>query len=517
MANDNDEILKDPSNWIKVEAKGMKRVDELEIATIVYEAVQGEIGNRIVPDDVLGAQMFEQAWIVYTSGQVAKAKILSVGTITVHGKTFQLSEYSQRGIRISIHGIPLHISDEEVEQWVDTFAVRVTDVEKHDMLTKGKSKVAFKRLLSGHRFCYASIIHGNMPRFICYDMPNPMDHKQLMKANVTVYFNDQIINCRYCKELDHDIDSCPILQEKQNKVKCYACGANGHRSDRCELGKKIYAFNGAGNKLSNFYKCDLNVDGQWFSTSEQLYQWKKAMFHGDDMIAQEILTKEKPWDVKKLGDKIKDSEKWLSCRQKIMEEVLNYKIEQCEAFRDELRKTDKKSLVEATRDPYWGSGLRREETMNTDPQNWTGKNVVGKILTRLRKNMLEESTTTVHSGVNSDNNSGLVNPPSKQSEKASVDIQGNSADHGNVGTDLCEQLIDQAMGTKTSASPEILKKVQLYLEQFHSNSPSAASPVLRDGKRKKESPDAEPQLSKKEKKQLLGEIKQSLCARVGKT
>ncbi len=85
-----------------------------------------------------------------------------------------MCEYSQESIRISIHGFPFHITDREVEGWVDSFAVRSTDVCKHDVMTKAKEVSCFKHLLSGHRYCYASSIFRDVPRFTTYEMPNPM-------------------------------------------------------------------------------------------------------------------------------------------------------------------------------------------------------------------------------------------------------------------------------------------------------------------------------------------------------
>ena len=49
-----DDPLQDPKNWIRVESRGMKKVNELEIATIVYDTAKAELSD-IKPDDILGA------------------------------------------------------------------------------------------------------------------------------------------------------------------------------------------------------------------------------------------------------------------------------------------------------------------------------------------------------------------------------------------------------------------------------------------------------------------------------
>ncbi len=216
-----DDILKDYKNWIRIDAKGMKNVSELEIATIVFNTAHAELGNSIAPHDILCAQYFENAWIIYTSGQTAKAKIISMSTITVHQKTFQMTEYSDENIRISIHGIPMHITDKEVEGWVDTFAVRNSDVYKHDVMDKEKVKgeSCFMKLWSGHRVCYATSIHKDLPRFTTYDIPDPTKPTNLKKISVTVYFNKQTINCKFCKECDQlwggTVDHYPFIGVKK--------------------------------------------------------------------------------------------------------------------------------------------------------------------------------------------------------------------------------------------------------------------------------------------------------------
>ena len=522
-----EETLKDYKNWLKIEAKGMKKVGELELATIVYNAAHAELGNRISPDDILCAQLFENDWIVYCSGQVAKAKILSASTITVHGKTYQMTEYSQKSIRISIHGIPLHIMDKEVESWVDTFAVRVTDVQKHDVMTKAKGESCFKKLLSGNRFCYASSIFHDIPRFTTYEMADPMRPTDLITANVTIYFNDQTINCKYCKEANHKIDSCPVIAAKKAKIKCFSCGIYGHLSSECPATENTYAFNGIKNKLSNFYQCEIQYKNVTHRSNEHLYQWRKAAFHQMPDIAEKISQADSAWEAKKLGDKVKTTPAWETNCERFMKECIMLKLEQCSAFREELLNTGSKVLVECTRDRFWGAGLTREETLKSSPENWPGSNTMGKILTKIRDCM----TTNVHATspalnpdivqdyVTNPDNPGTSSAPVLDSDPtvnnkdndhdsqaltspgqaSSIEVNGvEPVENDSEGVNLALSLIDKMMEPNNGLSPEQFEKVKKYLEkkELYEMSSNDASPSL---KRKEVSPLSDQKPTKKEK------------------
>lgn len=520
-------ILKDYKNWIKIDAKGMKNVSELELATIVYNTAHAELESRISPDDILCAQLFEKEWIVYCSGQVAKARILSVSTVTVQGKTFQMNEFSQKSTRISIHGLPLHITDREVETWVDSFAVRVTNVQKHDVMTKVKEASCFTKLWSGHRFCYASSIYKDVPRFTTYDMPDPMQPTELKSANVTIYFNDQTINCKYCKEPTHKIDDCPILATKKSKVKCYACSAMGHRSQECPATLNTHAFNGVKNKLSNFYPCDIEYENVRYPSSEHLYQWQKAVFHDMYSTADSILNADSAWEAKKLGDKVKIVPAWEDNQVKIMEKCLNAKLEQCSAFKEELMSTGERILVECTKNTFWGSGLSREDTLKKEPHEWPGSNKMGCILTKLRENSLNVSAPAptvksiqvqddIHSSghcsssVTASNVASFTEQSTPQSIAQSdtqADIitsdqpsesETNTIDQGekdNEAVSMAINILDKAMGPETGLSPELLETVKSYLEKI-STPNDGASPSL---KRKEITPNTEQNPTKKEK------------------
>ena len=425
----------------------------------MYETVQKEIGDRISPDDILCAQYYDRSWIIYTTGQVAKARILSVANITVHGKTFQLSEFGKDSIRISIHGIPMHISDKEVQQWVDSFAIRTTEVQKHDILVKHDSKT-FKTLYSGHRFCYASQITKDLPRFTSYGISNPMKPTELISIDVAVYFNNQTINCKHCKDINHKSEKCPMMREKQNERKCFICAAPGHISSNCDGGRNILPFCGERNKLSNFSPCELKIGNKTFISSEQYWQWRKACAHKQMKIAEDILCTSKPWEAKKLGDRISESKAWKANKLAIMAETLDLKMEQSNDSRAELLKSGEKTLAECTRDPYWGTGLSREDTLKTPPTEWPGENALGKLLTTLRAKLghpdpQEEKDSAVKLVRSITEPLAIANTtPSASSTTGASDHSQESIQPGNgyLAPSLGANTVDSAQGGAPSSS-----------------------------------------------------------------
>ena len=71
-----------------------------------------------------------------------------------------------------------------------------------------------------------------------------------------------------------------------------------------------------------------------------------------------------------------------------MREVLNAKINSSEEFRKELIESADKLLVEASAtDKSWGSGLTYNLTLTTLPDQFPGKNMLGKLLVELRNEL----------------------------------------------------------------------------------------------------------------------------------
>ena len=67
-----------------------------------------------------------------------------------------------------------------------------------------------------------------------------------------------------------------------------------------------------------------------------------------------------------------------------MEEILNAKYDQVEAFREILDKQEQSTLfAESVYDDFWGTGLNKAGTEHTDHRKWPGQNVLGQIFRKI--------------------------------------------------------------------------------------------------------------------------------------
>ena len=95
-----------------------------------------------------------------------------------------------------------------------------------------------------------------------------------------------------------------------------------------------------------------------------------------------------PHAIKVLGGRIIKSKAWEDQKVDVMYDILIAKAACSQAFRLALTIEDPKVIfVEAVCDDFWGSGLPYIATCSTSPGKWTGANIMGKLLSRLRGNL----------------------------------------------------------------------------------------------------------------------------------
>jgi ribA/ribD-fused uncharacterized protein len=139
--------------------------------------------------------------------------------------------------------------------------------------------------------------------------------------------------------------------------------------------------------FSQWYPARFLVEGRTFSCAEQFMMYGKARLFGDDEIAERILETTAPRDHKALGRKVRgfDEKVWRENREAIVYAGSRAKFTQNPELRRLLLETGTTEIVEASPfDRIWGVGLAATNPLIDDPQNWRGKNLLGRILTRLR-------------------------------------------------------------------------------------------------------------------------------------
>ena len=141
--------------------------------------------------------------------------------------------------------------------------------------------------------------------------------------------------------------------------------------------------------LSNFFKCDFVFNGQPYSCVEQGYQCTKAKICGDEKAYHEILKCTLPTDMKRIGGSILTTEKWERLKLEVMEDLIFCKFRQNQTLYNCLINTRPLNLIECTTDYFWGSGCLFG-SIALDEGCWEGQNYMGKILVRVRTQLVYE-------------------------------------------------------------------------------------------------------------------------------
>ena len=150
-----------------------------------------------------------------------------------------------------------------------------------------------------------------------------------------------------------------------------------------------------GSCFSNFFPCNFTLEGKHWTTSEKYFMWKKAMTFGDTEIADEILNNDDPRTVKKLGRQVKDfsSDVWDRVKFDIMYNAVKAKFTQDSDCNKCIKIFEKQKFIEGS--PYdvvWGVGIRYDDENVFDENKWKGENLLGKIVTIVRDEILKSNT-----------------------------------------------------------------------------------------------------------------------------
>ncbi|CAH1779701.1 unnamed protein product [Owenia fusiformis] len=210
--------------WIKINLNRMY-IKEIEIAKLLYD----ELGKT---EGILGVQKIQansrSIAIVYCADEAMKQEVLAVSQITYQGETLRLASYTPELLRpserVSIHGIPLHVSNRDVEDWISE---RVDITSPIQYAFKEENQI---RINSGNRFVYGRVKQDVVfPRYNSMLIEDPGTPSKLIEIDTTIYINSQPINCYRCKEISHLGRDCPT----RKTVTCRQCFQPGHFAKFC--------------------------------------------------------------------------------------------------------------------------------------------------------------------------------------------------------------------------------------------------------------------------------------------
>jgi ribA/ribD-fused uncharacterized protein len=153
----------------------------------------------------------------------------------------------------------------------------------------------------------------------------------------------------------------------------------------------LLPFQGSTDLLSNMYSCQLSKHGLEFNSSEQLYQYEKALFHNQTEIMKSILKSENGYEAKTCGSKVKVITRWHEVKMDKMREIIKLKLQAVPEVGEILKESGNKCLVEANKwDRYWGSGLDKAMVEIISPTKWPGRNDMGKLWMELRQDLVQK-------------------------------------------------------------------------------------------------------------------------------
>lgn len=144
---------------------------------------------------------------------------------------------------------------------------------------------------------------------------------------------------------------------------------------------KFYRTTGPYGCFSNFSKHPVSVSGVVWPTSEHYYQAKKFTSNVVQGAIRKSRTAAEAASMGRMGlPSYVGNEAWEKMRDGVMLEVLRLKFEQNQGARLTLLQTGSDVIVEdSPTDYYWGCGA-----------DGSGKNMLGKLLEQVRRELLEE-------------------------------------------------------------------------------------------------------------------------------
>ena len=145
--------------------------------------------------------------------------------------------------------------------------------------------------------------------------------------------------------------------------------------------------------FSNWFRRKFVIDDFEYLFVEQYMMAQKAKLFHDAERYTAILRATQPWECKDLGKQVKpfDSKAWDTLKYEVVKTANRAKYEQNPDLKSKLLETGDAILAEASpSDTIWGIGMDAATAAETNPAEWPGQNLLGKILMELRAEFAEK-------------------------------------------------------------------------------------------------------------------------------
>ena len=153
----------------------------------------------------------------------------------------------------------------------------------------------------------------------------------------------------------------------------------------------VVVFYSQNSVFSNFNASEVKIEGETYCCNEQYFQYIKAHFFGDETTAEKIKEETNPYKINSLGKQVKGYRKevWERKAFDVLKRVNSAKYSQNPNAKKTLLETGNRKIGEATPDLLYGTGVPISRPEAADTETWTGKNLMGQILTEIRSELQE--------------------------------------------------------------------------------------------------------------------------------
>ena len=267
--------------------------------------------------------------------------------------------------------------------------------------------------------------HSNWPISICFEKKSYID---CLMTNKKFLPKEVFVDRQYCEETENNRRLLrPILKYAQSideySRKCklehdtliikglhytvqtlhkLPSNLSGfHVSSRSN--DDTLCFFGELSPFSNFHNCPIEVEKETFHSSEQYIQLQKARYFKDDQLVEEIKNSESALQCKKLGREVLNYnvEKWSEVAEEQCYAGILAKFEQNPELKQMLLGTSEKKIGESSPDLLWGTGIHLRTKTCLDRDKWKGKNIMGKMLEKIREKIRTENRIAIETTLSS--------------------------------------------------------------------------------------------------------------------